>query len=236
MEKSESVKFEDRMEQIYNTAKMNNDIVSYRVVLDTLKDKNSEITVEDIQAALDRIKARGIEVTVSEEDEEYNDSNAESPEFIPADVNITPRNITVDSIIDRLKHKEIDMAPKFQRRAGLWTKIQQSRLIESLMLKIPLPTFYFDASDEDEWVVIDGLQRLTAFNNFMVSKTLELEGLEYLKEFEGCTFENLPRQYYRRIKETQITIYTVEKGTPDDIVFNIFKRINTGGWFLLLRK
>lgn len=66
----------------------------------------------------------------------------------------------------------------------------------------------------------------------MADKSLELEGLEYLKEFNGYTFEKLPRQYYRRIRETQITIYTVEKGTPDDIVFNIFKRINTGGLVL----
>jgi hypothetical protein len=100
------------------------------------------------------------------------------------------------------------------------------------MLKIPLPTFYFDASKEDQWIVIDGLQRLTAFKNFMVDKSLKLTGLEYLKEFENYGFDELPRQYYRRIRETQITIYTVEKGTPDDIVFNIFKRINTGGLVL----
>ncbi len=232
MEKSGIVKFEDRMEQIYKIAKMNGGTVSYRVVVDTLKDKNSEITIEEIEEAINRIKSADIEIVMPEEEEGYDDNAVESPQFIPADVNITPRNITVDSIIDRLKHDEIDLAPKFQRRGGLWTRVQQSRLIESLMLKIPLPTFYFDASDEDKWIVIDGLQRLTAFDNFMVLKNLKLEGLEYLKEFEGCNFEELPRQYYRRIKETQITIYTVEKGTPDDIVFNIFKRINTGGLVL----
>lgn len=233
MKEKDLLKFEDRVVQIRNTAKMNNNSVSYRVLVDTVKDKNSEVTVEDIQRIIEKIKEDGIDVVMSEADEEYDDyGHIDSHEFVPADVNITPRNITIDSIIERLRHNEINLSPDFQRRGGLWSDIQQSQLIESLMLKIPLPTFYFDASNEAEWVVIDGLQRLTAFNNFMVKKTLKLTGLEYLKEFNGYTFDELPRQYYRRIKETQITIYTVEKGTPDDVVFNIFKRINTGGLVL----
>ncbi len=46
---------------------------------------------------------------------------------------------------------------------------------------------------------------------------------------DGITFDELPRQYMRRIKETSIVAYTVEKGTPDGVVYNIFQRINTGG-------
>lgn len=54
-------------------------------------------------------------------------------------------------------------------------------------------------------------------------------GLQYLRDFNGHTFDELSRQYVRRIKETSIVAYTVEKGMPDEIVFNIFQRINTGG-------
>lgn len=225
--------FKERMEQIRSIAQMNHNSISYRVLVDTLKDHNSKISQEELERMLEEISAEGIEVAISEDDEDYEDQNStDQQKFIPADVNITPRNITVDAIVDRLEHGEINLNPDFQRNGGLWSQKQQSQLIESLMLKIPLPTFYFDASNEDKWVVIDGLQRLTAFKNFMVDKTLELEGLEYLTEFKGYTFDKLPRQYYRRIRETQITIYTVEKGTPDDVVFNIFKRINTGGLVL----
>ena len=109
------------------------------------------------------------------------------------------------------------------------------------MLRIPIPTFYFDASDEERWRVIDGLQRLTAFSNYLVGEEKEgscvrtkkkLEGLQYLKEFEGKTFDELPRQYVRRIKEAPIISFCVENGTPDSVVYNIFQRINTGGLHL----
>ena len=102
------------------------------------------------------------------------------------------------------------------------------------MLKIPIPAFYFNAADDDRWVVIDGRQRLTAFQNFLVGEGGEkkaFEGLQYLRDFNGFTFDDLPRQYARRIKETPIIAFTVEKGTPDAVVFNIFQRINTAESF-----
>ena len=83
--------------------------------------------------------------------------------------------------------------------------------------------------------MIDGRQRLTAFQNFLVGEGGEkkaFEGLQYLRDFNGFTFDDLPRQYARRIKETPIIAFTVEKGTPDAVVFNIFQRINTGGVIL----
>ena len=82
------------------------------------------------------------------------------------------------------------------------------------MLKIPLPAFYFDASREDKWVVIDGVQRLTTFRNYLVGNIQqdgskvkhEFKGLQYLTDFNGKTFDDLPRQYIRRIKESAIVL------------------------------
>ena len=170
IKKGSRTKLEDRMDQILSIAKKNDHTISYRVMVDTLKDKNSAVTLGDVQKVIERMEKEDIEILMSETDEGYGEcTDGSSQEFIPADVNITPRNINVDAMIDRLENDEIDLEPQFQRKSGLWSDIQQSRLIESLMLKIPLPTFYFDASEEDRWKVIDGLQRLTAFYNFMGS-------------------------------------------------------------------
>ena len=148
--------------------------------------------------------------------------------FNPTDFRVTPTNLSMDTLLSRIKENEIDLYPDFQRKAGIWTNVAQSQLIESLLIRIPIPAFYMDGTDENQWLVVDGLQRLTALDRFVNRAELTLTGLEFLSELEGCTYEALPRAYQRRIKETQAIIYVVETTDPD-IKFNIFKRINTGG-------
>lgn len=154
--------------------------------------------------------------------------------FNPKDVDIISQTMVISNIIDQLRYDDILLEPDFQRHPDLWNSGQQSRLIESLMIRIPLPTFYFDSTEDDKLIVVDGLQRLYAIKRFMVldindPNRLVLSGLEYLKEYEGKKFEELPPNMQRRIKTQTINAYVIRPGTPDKVRTSIFTRINTGG-------
>lgn len=167
------------------------------------------------------------------EPDESKDLNNESLDlkdpFDPKEIDIQVQQTTMSTLIDRLTHNEIDLNPDFQRTADLWNSKTKGRLIESLLIRFPIPAFYFDATDEDKWLVVDGLQRLTSIKKFVIDKHLKLNGLEFIKEFERKNYDDLPRTFKRRIDQAPVTLYLIKPGTPQNVKYSLFYRINTGG-------
>ncbi|MBH5337422.1 DUF262 domain-containing protein [Streptomyces pactum] len=154
--------------------------------------------------------------------------------FDPEHIDIDTRTTTVDLLLSRLRNEMIDLAPDFQRKAGIWTDGKQSRLIESLLLRIPIPSFYAAENKDGSWAIVDGIQRLTSIARFLEPETvgadpLKLTGLEYLRNFDGAGFADLSGKLQIRLRETEVVVHVIRRGTPEPVMFNVFARINTGG-------
>lgn len=174
------------------------------------------------------------------EHEDLADDEQIKEPFDPRLIDVTTETRSLDTLLRRIRAGQIDLDPDFQRSRGIWTDRKKSLLIESLLLRIPLPTFYVaelsvgESLGEDSWAVVDGIQRLSTAAQFVDPTALglpplRLRGLEYLKSEEGKSFNDLSTSLQLRLLESQFTIQVIRKSTPEQVQLNIFARINTGG-------
>jgi hypothetical protein len=146
----------------------------------------------------------------------------------PEEIRVTTSNFSVRNVLDMIDDGELELAPGFQRNK-VWSRTTRSRLIESILLQIPLPAFYFAQDNDGTMKVVDGLQRLSTIHSFARDGDFVLRHLEYLTGEDGKGFEQLPALWRRRFHQTQLIAHVIDPQTPPQVKYDIFKRINTGG-------
>lgn len=155
-------------------------------------------------------------------------------------------DVTVDELVRRVGRKRIEIAPAYQRQFR-WDNDRQSRLIESLLLGIPVPSLFMatnvDADSGTSWEVVDGLQRLLSLVNFLAEDAtrqdaglvpthpgpLRLSGLEKLTTLEGSLASELPADIRTGLEDRPIKVIVLNDKSDLRVRFDLFERLNTGG-------
>ena len=172
-------------------------------------------------------RATGVEVEDKDKDKDASPPEEPVP-WDPEKIRIHTKHYSLRQVVDMIAENDIDLAPDFQRQY-VWKTWQRSGLIESLLLGIPLPSFYFNEESEGQLQVVDGVQRLTTIFDYVVKKSFKLGEVTYLRELKGKGFDDLETLYRRRLNSTQFVAHVIDPQTPYRVKFDIFRRINTGG-------
>ncbi len=132
---------------------------------------------------------------------------------------------TIHDVLRRIGQGQFIMDPDFQRDF-IWTVDKQSKLIESVLMRIPLPVFYIAENEDGRMVVVDGLQRLSTFRNF-VDGGLRLRLPDH-PDLNGKQFTDLDSKFKNRIEDCNLTLYVIDSKAPERARLDIFDRVNSG--------
>ena len=154
--------------------------------------------------------------------------------------------MSIGELINLYRDEEMDIHPEFQRLFR-WSELQKNKLIESIMLNIPIPPIFVSQSDDGVWDIIDGVQRLSTIFQFVgllkdeggnKISPLVLQTTDYLPSFAGMTWENVDKalcftkeqQLY--FKRSRLDITIMKKESDPNTKYELFQRLNTGGTLL----
>lgn len=132
----------------------------------------------------------------------------------------------ISSLHEQYQSGDLILDPHFQRRK-VWDAGRSSRLIESAILEVPIPVFYFSEEPDGRQEVIDGQQRLTSFFRFL-NNEYSLKSLKAIPELVGLYFKDLDRVHQKMIRNYPVRSVVFKKESDDNLKFDIFERLNTG--------
>ena len=145
--------------------------------------------------------------------------------------------LSIGEIINLYKDSDLNLNPDFQRFFR-WNNEQKSRLIESIFLGLPIPSFFVYEDKNSIWEVLDGLQRISSLlqytgelknENNNILPPLKLEGLQYLPSLEGTTWDDLSEKMQRGFKKNSLPFIVMKNETTEIKKYQLFQRLNRGG-------
>ncbi|CAH9052212.1 hypothetical protein PSECIP111951_00570 [Pseudoalteromonas holothuriae] len=141
-------------------------------------------------------------------------------------------SMSIGELINLYRDNEITLDPAFQRLFR-WEDDQKTKLIESILIGIPIPEIFVAQKADGTWHVVDGVQRLsTIFQLTGVlrnSEPLMLTLCKYIPSFEGRTWDELPTSTQREFKKSKIKVNIILTENSDEAQYELFQRLNTGG-------
>lgn len=168
-------------------------------------------------------------------DEKVNDINAEidQQEISDRKIHFTTPDRKIKDLYDDWKNGDLDPRPAFQR-GYVWDNKKASRLVESVLMRVPIPVVYTAELDDSREIVIDGQQRLLSLFGFIDGKfpknneVFKISGLEVLTELNGSMYKDWEKNIQRAFCNYTLPMITISKESNSNIRFEIFERLNTG--------
>lgn len=166
---------------------------------------------------------------MKEEELEFEEQEEEQPtEILPKERRLysDKPDRSIFELYRQYQKGNLELQPEFQR-LHVWDNSKSSRLIESVLLEVPIPVIYLSEESDSKYSVIDGQQRLNAFIKFL-ENSLRLSGLRILTEQNGKKFQDIPKNLQDKFENATIRIIEIRKESHPDVKFEIFERLNTG--------
>lgn len=145
-------------------------------------------------------------------------------------VRVTKKDFSIYELYRKYLQGKLILDVYFQRNY-VWENKQKSELIESILMGLPLPIFYFKQQDNSTYVVVDGKQRLSTLFLYFTNE-FSLKNLKILSFLNNKKFSDLSGElgiYQSQLEDYQVYSHVILPPTPDRILFDIFDRVNRGG-------
>lgn len=143
------------------------------------------------------------------------------------DILIRNQQLSIRQVIEEINDGLYILDPDFQREF-VWSAEQQSRLIESVLMRIPLPVFYFAETKEGKTIIVDGLQRITTFCRFINDEFKLSHVAKGNTSLADKKFSDLDPKFKNRISRTNLILYIIDEKAPERAKLDIFERVNSG--------